>query len=72
MTAPEVQDAGYPDAVGEGLDDPALVIVQDAPITYQGSTGRGGDQSVEGGHELGVGMKLVMVSFLTICPCSFF
>ena len=39
MTAFEVQDAGYPDAVGEGLDDPALGVVALAGLVQRESAG---------------------------------
>ena len=54
MSAFEFQYAGHPDAVGEGLDDPTLVVVQNAPVPHQGSTGRGGDQFIDGGDAVGV------------------
>ena len=41
--------------MGEGLDDPALVIVQDSPVSRQDATGRGGDQFIEGGATVLVG-----------------
>ena len=41
MTAFGVQDAGHPFPTGHQLDDPALAIVQGAPVAGQGVKGPG-------------------------------
>ena len=55
MTALEFQATGPPIPVGERSCDPALFIVQDAPISGQCATGRGSDQFIEGGDTVLMG-----------------
>ena len=54
-TTLEVQHAGDLGPVGVMLHNPALVVVQDAPVARHGSTGLDNDQVVNPGDTIGVG-----------------